>query len=150
MRNGQFMRFIDTGIQIRAPCSRVWSILIDFGSYPEWNPFITRIAGRPEAGARLTVRIAPPGQRAMIFRPYVLAASPGRELRLFGRLLIPRLFDGEHAFELADDADGCRFRQTEKFTGLLVTRMPNKLFEATEQGFTVMNEALKRRAETMA
>jgi hypothetical protein len=143
------MRFIDTEIQIHAPCSRVWSILVDFGSYPEWNPFITRIAGRPEAGARLTVRIASPVQRTMIFRPYVLTASPGRELRWLGRLLIPRLFDGEHAFELADDSDGCRFRQTEKFTGLLVSRMPNKLFEATEQGFTAMNEALKKRAETM-
>ena len=85
----------------------------------------------------------------MMFRPYVLTASPCRELRWLGRLLIPRLFDGEHAFELADDADGCRFRQTEKFTGLLVPRMPNKLFEATEQGFTAMNEALKQRAETM-
>jgi hypothetical protein len=142
------MRFIHTQIHIRAPCSRVWSILLDFDSYPEWNPFITRINGRPEAGSRLTVRIAPPGQRAMVFRPHVLAVSPCRELRWLGRLLIPRLFDGEHAFELADDADGCRFRQTEKFTGLLVPRMPNKIFEATEQGFMVMNEALKKRAET--
>jgi hypothetical protein len=86
----------------------------------------------------------------MMFRPQVLAAIPGREIRWLGRLLIPRLFDGEHAFELADDAEGCRFRQTEKFTGILVPHMPNRMFEATEQGFTAMNQALKRRAETMS
>jgi hypothetical protein len=143
------MRLIDTEIQIRAPCSRVWSILVDFSKYPEWNPFITRIAGRPEAGSTLTLQMAPPGQRAMMFRPLVLVAASGRELRWLGRLLIPRLFDGEHAFELADDAEGCRFRQTEKFTGILVPHMPKKIFEATERGFTAMNEALKKRAETV-
>ncbi|MGH6874675.1 MAG: SRPBCC family protein [Aestuariivirgaceae bacterium] len=143
------MRSIDTEVRINAPCNRVWSILTDFARYPDWNPFITRISGRPEVGSRLAIRIEPPGQRPMMFRPRVLAASPRRELRWLGRLLIPRLFDGEHSFELLDDADGCLLRQSEKFTGLLVPRMPRKMFEATEQGFVAMNEALKKRAERM-
>jgi hypothetical protein len=143
------MRSINTEIQINAPCSRVWSILTDFEKYPDWNPFITKITGRPEVGSRLAIRIAPPGQRPMLFRPRVLAASPYRELRWLGRLLIPRLFDGEHSFELADGSNGCLFRQNEKSSGILVPRMAKAVFEATERGFTAMNEALKRRAEIM-
>jgi hypothetical protein len=36
---------IKTEIPIGAPASAVWSILMDFERYPEWNPFIKKISG---------------------------------------------------------------------------------------------------------
>jgi hypothetical protein len=126
----------------------VWSILTDFQNYPSWNPFIKKISGKPEMGSRLAVKITPPGQREMMFRPRVLAVTPGRELRWLGRLLIPGLFDGEHMFELVDSSGGCLFRQSEKFSGILVRFVGPKIFEVTEQGLVAMNEALKNHAET--
>ena len=44
--------------------------------------------------------------RTMRMRPTVLVAEPGRELRWLGRLFVPRLFDGEHRFEIHDDGHG--------------------------------------------
>ena len=141
------MKELSATIDIDASPDRVWSVLSDFGSYGEWNPFIRRIAGRPEEGARLDVRIEPPGGRAMTFKPTVLEAEPGRVLRWLGRLVAPGVFDGEHSFQLEPVGDSrTRFVQAERFTGVLVPLLGRAL-ERTERGFGEMNEALKRRAE---
>ena len=80
---------LQTEIKIDAGPDRVWSILTDFAAYPEWNPFIRFIHGAPEKGTRLSLRIQPSGARGVTFRPSVLVADVGRELRWLGRLLLP-------------------------------------------------------------
>ena len=95
------MRAIETGIEIAAPPWRVWRLLTDFDAYPAWNPFLTRIQGRPEKDARLRVRVEAPGRSALVLTPRVVAVETGRELRWRGRLLVlPGLLDAEHAFHL--------------------------------------------------
>lgn len=138
---------IGTEIRINAPPEKVWEILVDFPRFPDWNPFIRRISGKPQAGARLTVEIHPPGGRAMIFRPMVLIASPGKELRWLGRILMPGIFDGEHSFLLTPEGDRCRFEQSERFSGVLFRLVGSRILEPTKKGFEAMNEALKKRAE---
>ncbi len=66
------MKELHSEIEIDAPAERVWRLLTDFASYPEWNPFIRSISGQPTPGERLEVRIEPPGGRDMTFRPTVL------------------------------------------------------------------------------
>ena len=39
------MREIVTTIDVAAAPDIVWKILPDFGSYPEWNPFIPEVVG---------------------------------------------------------------------------------------------------------
>ena len=135
-------------IQIDAPAERVWKLLTDFDSYPQWNPFIRNIIGQPAPGDRLEVRLAPPGGRAMTFRPKVLTAEPQRELRWLGHLLAPGLFDGEHSFSIqALDENRIRFVQRETFKGLLVPLFARSLETNTQRGFEEMNRALKERAE---
>ena len=142
------MRLIETATNIRAPAARIWSILTDFSAYPAWNPFITAAEGELRPGARLKITIAPPGHRPMTLRPVVLVVTPEYELRWLGRLLMPGLFDGEHAFGLEQQAETCRFLHAERFSGLLLLLLGEGLFEATRQGFEAMNAALKQRAET--
>jgi hypothetical protein len=144
------MAEIRTEIEIDAPAERVWAILTDFDRFPEWNPFIRKIAGKAEPGAKLEVRIEPQSGRGMTFRPTVLAAEPQRELRWLGRVLLPGLFDGEHSFRLEPFAGGrVRFVQSERFSGVLVPLFRGTLGR-TEEGFVQMNEALKRQAEAAA
>jgi hypothetical protein len=134
-------------IEIEAPAERVWQILTDFNAYPQWNPFIQRIAGVPETGTQLEVRIQPPGGTGMTFKPSVLAAKSNRELCWLGRLLVPGLFDGEHTLRLEPlGPERTRFVQSERFTGLLVPLFGSTL-EKTQRGFEEMNQALKARAE---
>ena len=92
------MTHLRTKISITAPPERVWHLLTDFVSYPQWNPFIRRVRGELREGAQLEVYLQPSGARGMTFRPRVLKVEPDRELRWLGHFLIPGLFDGEHIF----------------------------------------------------
>jgi hypothetical protein len=135
-------------IEIQASAERVWQLLTDFDSFPEWNPFIRWAKGEAKAGARLEVHMEPSGASGMTFKPLVLKAEPGHELRWLGRLLMPGLFDGEHIFSIENlEANRVRFTQREVFTGLLVPILARGLDTNTRRGFEEMNQALKVRAE---
>lgn len=139
---------LQTEVEISAGPERVWAILSDFAAYPEWNPFIRFIHGVPEKGARLEVRIQPSGAKGMTFRPRVLVADTGRELRWLGQLLFPGIFDGEHSFVIQPLASGrVLVRQSELFSGVLVSLFRGSLDRDTKRGFEEMNLALKARAE---
>jgi hypothetical protein len=137
-------------VEIDAPPEEIWAVLTDTGAYADWNSFVRRLDGELAVGARLDVEIAPPGGRAMTFRPTVVAVEPERELRWLGHLLVRGLFDGEHRFELEPLPGGrTRFVQSERFSGLLVRPLRGTL-DKTQRGFAQMNEALKQRSEARA
>ena len=141
------MRELRREIEIDAPPAVVWDVLTEFDAYEEWNPFIRSISGNAQPGEKLTVRIEPPDGRGMTFKPTVLAAEPSRELRWIGHLLLPNVFDGEHALRIEPlDGERSRFIQEERFTGVLVA-IVGKSLGKTEAGFEQMNAALKIRAE---
>jgi len=145
---GHFTAAVRSDIEIGATAQRVWDLIVDFDSYPDWNPFIRKIGGAARPGERLTVEIHPPGRRPVTFRPRVLRAQPHRELRWRGRLLLPGLFDGEHVFGIAPlFSDRVRFSQRESFSGLLVPVFRRALLDAARQGFEEMNRAIKQRLE---
>lgn len=142
------MKTIRTEIEIDAPAEHVWAILTDFAAFPTWNPFVRRIEGKAAVGERLSVSIQPPGSKEMRFAPTVLEATPNKELRWMGRLLLPGIFDGEHAFRIeALGAGRVRFVQEEKFQGFLVSLFAKSLDGGTQAGFAAMNQALKAHAE---
>lgn len=140
-------RRIETSIEIEAPPEKVWSLLTDFNGMATWNPFIKSISGTLAPGGRLAVHIVPPGKSGMRFKPTILAVKSERELRWFGRLLLPGVFDGEHYFLLEPvGLERTRLTQGEKFSGILVGAFGGTL-SATKDGFEAMNVALKQRAE---
>jgi hypothetical protein len=140
---------IVTEIEIAASADRVWHVLTDFASYPEWNPFIPRIAGSLAVGSKLDTFIQPPGGHGINFKPTVLALIPGRELRWLGQLLIRGIFDGEHSFRIERlTQERSRFIQEERFSGVLTfPPLFRLLTSGTQEGFKAMNQALKQRAE---
>jgi hypothetical protein len=145
------MNQLHTEIEIDAPAERVWGVLTDFASYPQWNPFIRQISGELNIGGRLKVRLEPPESRGITLRPKVLSAEPNHHLRWLGHLLVPGLFDGEHSLIIeALEENRVRFVQSEAFRGLLVPLFARSLNNNTRRGFEEMNRALKERAEASA
>jgi hypothetical protein len=142
------MHEVRTEIEIEATAERVWSILLDFPSHPDWNPFLRSITGPAKVGERLAVSIQPQGGKGMSFRPMVLTVAPDSEFRWIGHFLFTGIFDGEHYFQIQQFAPGrVKFVHGERFSGVLVPFLKSSLESGTKAGFVAMNQALKARAE---
>ncbi len=141
------MTAIHTEIEIAAPASKVWDILIATDRWSEWNPFV-RMQGHAAVGARVEITLTPPGKSAMRIRPRIVKLDPGHEVRWLGHLGVPGLFDGEHGFRVTPAGAGrCRFEHFETFSGLLRAPILWLVGDSTRRGFEAMNIALKARAE---
>ena len=134
---------LKTSITIAASSLTIWEILTDFKAYASWNPFLTSLEGDFKVGQRVKIKAG-----GMKFTPLVLAFIPTKEIRWLGKLLFHGLFDGDHTFQIQDNANGtCTFHQNEKFSGILVGLFAQKLDTDTKFGFEAMNAKLKELAE---
>lgn len=61
---------IETSIIVHASPEKVWKELINFDSYPNWNPFITSLSGELKIGNQLKATI-----QGMKFAPEVFTVS---------------------------------------------------------------------------
>lgn len=140
------MTIIERSIVIPTPPVIVWATLTDTGRYGSWNPFIREFTGDLRPGAKIRVRISPPGGRAMSFTATMTAVDEGRRLEWSGHLGVPGLFDGRHSFTLETvDVDSTRLTQAERFSGCLVP-FTGGLLRRTAAGFEAMNHAIATEA----
>lgn len=139
------MKQIKTEIIINAKADKIWQILMDFDNYPNWNPFIKYIQKNKSDSTKLEIKIQPPNQKAMVFKPTICDKIINKKFAWKGKLLFSGLFDGEHIFELISNEDETTtFKHSEKFTGIFV---PFINLDKTKEGFILMNQKLKIRAE---
>jgi hypothetical protein len=144
------MTSIRTEIDIAAPTDVVWDVLTDLEGHAAWDPFVVEAAGDVRPGARLRLRIVPPGSRGMVFRPRVVEVVEGRSFAWLGRLGVRGLFDGLHRFELHPLPGGrTRLVQSETFRGVLVPLLRRTL-ASSERGFRALDAALAQQAESRA
>lgn len=135
------MRLIETRTEIDASADEIWAVLMDFGSYPSWNPMVVEITGEQRLGAQLSVTIAMKSGRQMRFRPEVVESEPSRLFAWLGSLGVRGLFDGLHRFEIEPNDHGTTFVHSEEFRGLLPPLLGGVIRD-THDGLRDMNEAL--------
>lgn len=137
-----------TEIEINSSAENVWAALMDFESYPKWNPFIREIRGAAEVDSILAVHIKPEGGMGAKLRPKVIRADANTMFAWKGKFGVSGIFDGKHEFIIEPiDSDRVRFIQREEFSGLLVPVLWPMLEKNTRRGFDDMNKALKALAE---
>lgn len=137
---------IDTTININADKDAVWDVLTDFASYKEWNP-VMRIEGAPEVGTTLVVHLTGAGGRGVRFKPKVLAATPGKELRWLGKLGLRSIAAGEHFFVLTTNDDGTtRLNHGERYSGALIALAKHDS-RSNDVAYEAFSQALKHRVE---
>ncbi|MEX0800835.1 MAG: SRPBCC domain-containing protein [Dehalococcoidia bacterium] len=135
------MKRIETSIEMRATPEQLWEVLMDFPSYPSWNPMVVGIAGEARPGQRLEVEIAMKGGRTMKFEPTVVEYEPGHRFGWLGKFWLRGLFDGLHRFEVQPASSGATFVHSEEFRGLLPPFL-GKVLRDTHDSVVAMNEAL--------
>ena len=136
-------KHVYTEIEIEAPVDRVWAILADNESYPDWNPYHVRVRGEMLPGRKLEVVLHKPNGERVEIEPRVMRVVPMRELTWGGG--VRGIFHGEHVFQLEEtDTENTRLVHKEDFVGIAV---PFASLDAIEEGYRQMNQALKIRAE---
>ena len=136
------MKRIETRIDAsNATSDELWDVLMDFPSYPAWNPMVVAIEGEAEVGGQLQTTIVMKSGRLMKFNPTVVEYEPGRLFGWLGKLWLRGLFDGLHRFEIEQGSSGVVFAHSEEFRGLLPPLL-GKLLRDTHEGLVAMNEAL--------
>ena len=135
-------------VEINAPLSHVYGVLTDFGSYPEWNPFLTSVSGQLEVGQKLSLEMSLPEGQTYLLKPQVTQVTENAELRWQGRFVFPALLQAEHFFLLSErEASVTRVVQGQNFSGFLLRFAGNALTLAA-RGSVYLNQALKKRAES--
>lgn len=143
------MKEISTEIIIEGSSAAVWEVLTDFGRYPTWNPFIREIKGDPIVGSRLELKIMTPRKKIRKYNPVVTVVSPNRELRWYGRALLPGILDGERIFKISDSENQTtRFEHKEIFGGLGALIGGKFLVNDILESENNMNRALKHEVES--
>ena len=141
------MKELRTEIEIQASPEKVWQILMDFEKWPEWNPFIHTVVGKPETGENvdITFRTA---SKEMTLHCTIVKAEPNRELCWKYHVIMAGLFRGEHSFVIEPmGPNRVRFVDREIFNGLLVSLQAKDIDTHSRRGFEEMDRALKIRAE---
>jgi hypothetical protein len=137
-----------TEIEINSSAESVWASLMEFESYPKWNPFIREIKGAVEVGSVLAVHIKPEGGMGAKLSPKVIKADANKMFAWKGKFGVSGIFDGQHEFIIEPiDTARVRFIQREEFSGLLVPILWPMLEKNTRRGFVDMNRALKALVE---
>jgi hypothetical protein len=142
------LKEIITDIIINAEVHKVWQILTEFGQYNKWNPFVREIQGTPQVGSRLKIHLHTSKGKNRTYHPHVTKVEPNKELRWYGKSILPGIFNGERIFTLDSiTKDQTKFIHKEVFTGILVALIGNRLDRDMLDSFKEMNEAVKKRAE---
>src|ERR1043165_4998641 len=115
------MKEIRTEITIHADVHKVWQVLTEFKNYDKWNPFVRSIEGTPNPGKKLKIHLHTSRGKNRTYSPHITKVEPDKELRWYGKSLIPGIFNGERIFKLdAIGNDQTKFIHKEIFTGILV------------------------------
>jgi hypothetical protein len=150
------MPSITTNIAIAASPSIVRKVILDFPSYPAWNPFIT--------SAQVSDPAAAPGTPIklviwkFITQKSTIVQNNGSEFSWVGIIFGKWFFQADHRLEFASLGDAlaengetlnCKVVQSERLSGVLAI-LSFIYGPLMKKGFEKMNEALKVKAEASA
>jgi uncharacterized protein YndB with AHSA1/START domain len=142
-------RSVAASAVIDAPIELVWRVITDVASYGEWSPFVVRVEGEPQVGAKLRLHVrwskgggATVGAQVTRFDPP--NAFDYREVGPLDRLGLVRAL----RVQTLEERDGKTHYETrEEFRGPLRALLP---LADVQDGFERHAQALKQRAEALA
>ncbi|WP_375769896.1 SRPBCC domain-containing protein [Archangium gephyra] len=128
---------------IHAPPEKIWAILTDGASWPQWDPSCEKIEGRIAPGEKLKAFTKLSPGRA--FPVKVSEFVPHQKMTWSGGMPLG-LFKGVRTFTLTPKGGDIEFTLHEVFSGPMLALIGGSIPDMTE-AFQQFVEGLKRRAE---
>jgi uncharacterized protein YndB with AHSA1/START domain len=139
-------------VEIEAPASVVWEVLVDLPRYQEWNPFTEKAASTLRVGDEIHLYIPDPAAAGEYIHvvEYMAAVEPGQLLSWEQR---PSAASKDAArrdqYIEALGAERSTYFTTDIFLGVNADSIMQKFGPWVQQGFDAVALGVKRQAETI-
>ncbi len=146
------MREISTEIEISAPATEVWRILMEFDRWEEWSPIINQASGEAFLGSKLSMTMIgkEAGKDGPKYNPVITILDKPTSFRWRAKMLAGFVMTNDKVFELEETASGTRVIHKELFSGMMVPMFWSSVEKEVPSMLNSMNEALKAKAEKNA
>lgn len=136
-------------VDIDAPVETAWGVLADTDRYGEWNRFTPSVRTDLAVGSEVHMRVTMgPGRIGQT--EIISALEPPHLLAWRTTMGAPWLLSALREQHLeARDGGGCRYRTTDRFTGLLAPAVMLFAGGYVRRGFNAVAWGLKKRAEEL-
>ena len=138
-------------VEIAAPAAFVWDVLVDYASYPEWNPYTIAVATTLEIGEPIDLTLPSPdgSEGTMLNREFIRVVDPPHHLRYdTGEEYLGLLgVRDQYVTELGPDR--CSYHTTDTLSGELADLVMESNGDWIKDGFDSVASALKTRAEQL-
>jgi hypothetical protein len=136
-------------IEISAPPSKVWQAVIAFDKYKNWNSQLQYLGGEVKPQSTLHLKLSVKGTDPYEFKPVVSHWEENKRFAWLAVTGVPRVFDGEHFFEIQDLGNGKTLVVNgEEYRGILSLIIKNlPMMQSAPEGFELMNTELKNYCE---
>lgn len=141
-----FTKFeIRKNIEINATPDKVWQTIIDFPNYAKWNTQLAFLGGNVKPNGSLHLKLSVEGTSPYEFKPKISHWEENKKFAWLAITGIPKVFDGEHFFELKPLENGKTLLiNREEYRGILSILMKNlPMMKDAPAGFEKMNIELK-------
>ncbi len=146
---GRNMQIIKTEIEISAPPSKVWSIIIDINKWQKWSPIINASQGDASVGSVLSITMIgkEEGKDGPKYSPIIIKLDEPSYFHWRAHMLAGFIFTNDKIFELKETSSGTKVIHTETFKGILTPLFHRQMEKGVTPMLNSMNSALKKLAE---
>ena len=139
-------------VEIEAPAAFVWDVLVDYPSYPEWNPYTIAVETTLEIGDRIDLTLPNPdgSEGTMLNREFIRVVDAPHHLRYDTGDEYPGLLGMRDQYVTELGPDRCSYHTTDTLSGELADLVMESNGAWIKTGFDSVAHALKARAEQLA
>jgi polyketide cyclase/dehydrase/lipid transport protein len=140
-------------VKIEAPAAFAWDVLVDYPSYPQWNPYTVAVETTLEIGDRIDLTLpAVDGPSdgtggTFINREFIRVVDPPHHLRYDTGEEIPGVFGVRDQWITELGPDRCTYHTTDTLSGTYADLVMETTGDWIKAGFDSVANALKARTE---
>lgn len=139
-------------VEIPAPASFVWGVLLDYPNYPQWNPYTSAVSTTLAVDSPIDLTLPKPDGTpgTWVSREYIRVVDPPRLLRYDTGDTFPGLLGTRDQVITPLGSARCSYHTFETFTGKYADAIYAAQRDYVKNGFDAVAHALRERVQSLA